>query len=144
MQTWLVHMREPTALWRELGPASFLVMQIMSLGMIVSALVHPLFLSSLFYLLGEAAWTGSITSGAATLAIIGLVNILFGYGAFILLGMATLLPAEKKRPLRFAIFTPFLWLLLSVAAWIALWEIYRRPHHWSKTPHGKRSSPPPG
>lgn len=140
MQTWLVHMREPVALWRELGPASFCCMQIMSLGMIISALVHPVFLATILYVLAEAALTGTLGSGAAIVAAIGLASILCGYGAFILLGMATLLPAEKKRPLRFIYMTPVQWLLLSIAAFLALWDIYRRPHHWSKTPHGRRAT----
>lgn len=136
-QTWLVHMREPAALWRELGPASFVIMQIMSLGMVVSALVHPAFVASVLYALGKAAWGGSLAGGEPVLAIVGFANIACGYVAFILLGMATLTPGEKARPLRLVLFTPFHWLLLSLAAWLALWEIYRRPHHWSKTPHGK-------
>ena len=140
MQTWLVHMREPVALWRELGPASFLSMQIMSAGMVVSALVHPFFVASVFYALGKAAWTGALAGGEAAIAAIGLANIVCGYGAFILLGRATLMPGEKTPPLRIVALTPFHWLLLSVAAWAALWEICRRPHHWSKTPHGKRAA----
>lgn len=135
MQTWLVHMREPAALWREIGPASFLVMQIMSLGMVASALFHPFFLGSVLYGTGAlffGAW------GGADLAIllVGLGNVLAGYCAFIVLGLATLTPHEKARPVTLALLTPFHWMMLSLAAWVALWEIYRRPHHWSKTPHG--------
>lgn len=144
LQTWLVHMREPVALWRELGMASFLIMQIMSLGMLISALVHPIFVISIFYVLGMAIWTGSLAGEAPIFAAIALANILCGYGAFILLGLATLMPTEKVRPLRFALLTPLHWLLLSVAAWAALWELYRRPHHWSKTPHVRRATRPPG
>ncbi|RIK83252.1 MAG: glycosyl transferase [Hyphomicrobiales bacterium] len=140
MQTWLVHMREPVALWRELGPASFLAMQILSLGMVVSALVHPVFVASVLYAIGKVAWTGALAGGEAAIAVIGLANIVGGYVAFILLGMATLTPGEKTRPLRIVALTPLHWLLLSVAAWTALWEIYRRPHHWSKTPHGRRAA----
>ena len=140
MQTWLVHMREPVALWRELGPASFLAMQILSLGMVVSALVHPVFVASVLYAIGKVAWTGALAGGEAAIAVIGLANIVGGYVAFILLGMATLTPGEKTRPLRIVALTPLHWLLLSVAAWTALWEIYRRPHHWSKTPHGRRGA----
>lgn len=140
LQTWLVHIREPVALWRELGPASFLVMQIMSIGMVISALVHPIFLSSIVYVLGKAVWTGSIAGSSSVLAALGLASILCGYGAFILLGLATMMPAEKTRPIRFVIFTPLHWLLLSAAAWVALWDIYRRPHHWSKTPHVRRAT----
>ena len=142
MQTWLVHMREPRALWRELGPASFLAMQVMSLGMIVSALVHPVFLGAVLYALAKLALAGGPASGETLLAGLGLANIAAGYGAFIALGLATLLTLEKPRPLVFIVLTPFHWLLLSVAAWAALWEIYRRPHHWSKTPHGRPSRRP--
>lgn len=141
LQTWLVHMREPVSLWRELGPASFMIAQILSLGMVVSALVHPLFVGSTIYLLAQLMWTGSLSSMAAIFGAIGMANILFGYAAFILLGMATLLPVESGRALRLVLLTPLHWLLLSVAAWLALLEIYRRPHHWSKTPHGIRSTP---
>jgi cellulose synthase/poly-beta-1,6-N-acetylglucosamine synthase-like glycosyltransferase len=141
-QTWLVHMREPAALWSELGPASFLAMQVVSLGMIVSALFHPLFVASVFYGLGRLVLAGHLVPGEMFVTLLALANIVAGYGAFIALGLATLTTAEKPRPLLFVVLTPFHWLLLSVAAWVALWEIYRRPHHWSKTPHGRRARKP--
>ena len=137
IQTWLVHMREPAALWRELGPASFLAMQIMALGMVLSALMHPLFAGSVLYALARLAWAGGIAGHEVAVAAIGLANIAVGYAAFIVLGLTTLTPAEKTRPLTFVALTPLYWLLLSAAAWAALWEIYRRPHHWSKTPHAR-------
>jgi len=43
VQTWLVHMRVPSALWRELGPRGFLAFQIMVGGTVLSALAHPWF-----------------------------------------------------------------------------------------------------
>ena len=43
LQTWLVHMRDPRALWRELGPRGFIAFQIMIAGTVLSALVHPWF-----------------------------------------------------------------------------------------------------
>jgi cellulose synthase/poly-beta-1,6-N-acetylglucosamine synthase-like glycosyltransferase len=43
LQTWLVHMRDPRALWRELGPRGFVAFQIMVAGTVLSALVHPRF-----------------------------------------------------------------------------------------------------
>jgi hypothetical protein len=32
--------------------------------------------------------------------------------------------------------TPAYWVLHSVAAWRALWQLVVRPAHWEKTPHG--------
>ena len=36
----------------------------------------------------------------------------------------------------FAIFNPVYWLLHSVSAWRAAWQILRDPFTWEKTPHG--------
>ncbi len=36
----------------------------------------------------------------------------------------------------FAIFSPAYWLLHSIAAWRALYQVLRDPHRWEKTPHG--------
>ena len=35
-----------------------------------------------------------------------------------------------------ALLTPFYWVLMSVATWMALGELILRPHHWHKTEHG--------
>jgi cellulose synthase/poly-beta-1,6-N-acetylglucosamine synthase-like glycosyltransferase len=43
MQTYLVHMRAPRRLWRELGAKRFLGLQVLMGGLILSALVHPWF-----------------------------------------------------------------------------------------------------
>ena len=69
------------------------------------------------------------------LVTIGFVNILAGYAAFVAIGMATLTLKEKVGLVSIALQTPFHWMRLSLAAWLALWEIYRRPHHWNKTHH---------
>lgn len=43
MQTYLVHMRSPVRLWRELGGKGFLGFQVFMGGMLLSVLVHPWF-----------------------------------------------------------------------------------------------------
>lgn len=43
IQTYLVHMREPRRLWRELGARRFVGLQVLMGGLILSALVHPWF-----------------------------------------------------------------------------------------------------
>jgi len=37
---------------------------------------------------------------------------------------------------KYAILVPFYWLAMSVAAWVAFYELLTAPHHWSKTKHG--------
>ncbi|MEP2829750.1 hypothetical protein [Parvibaculum sp.] len=31
---------------------------------------------------------------------------------------------------------PFYWLLISIAAYKALWQLITKPFHWEKTEHG--------
>src|SRR6185437_5600931 len=47
MQTWLVHMRSPYRLVRELGVPGFIAFQLVVGGSALAALVHPLFLATL-------------------------------------------------------------------------------------------------
>ena len=39
---------------------------------------------------------------------------------------------------------PLYWLLISGAAWRAVWQLIRQPHGWEKTPHGLESRADPG
>ena len=52
LATWLVHMRHPARLMREVGPAGFWVAQAVTLGVFASALLHPLCLLATFWLAG--------------------------------------------------------------------------------------------
>ncbi len=52
MQTYLVHMRQPALLARQLGVGKFISLQMLLIGIIVSALIHPFFVG---YILLELA-----------------------------------------------------------------------------------------
>ncbi|NLZ12726.1 MAG: general secretory system II protein E domain-containing protein, partial [Thermotogaceae bacterium] len=44
---------------------------------------------------------------------------------------------RKYYPLTFiSLLNPFYWLLHSVSAYKALWQLLRKPHFWEKTQHG--------
>lgn len=134
-QTWLVHMRAPLVLGREVGGWSFMLTQILFLGLVVSALVHPIFLATVLYACIAAAVGGGLGGELATLLLIDAINISAGYGAFLALGAQTLLKPERDGFWKVVLWTPAYWLLLSLAAWWAMVELYLRPHHWHKTPH---------
>jgi hypothetical protein len=36
----------------------------------------------------------------------------------------------------YVFFVPIYWLMMSIAAWIALYQIIFKPHYWEKTVHG--------
>jgi cellulose synthase/poly-beta-1,6-N-acetylglucosamine synthase-like glycosyltransferase len=139
MMTWLVHMRRPLRLLRELGLSGFVGFNAFLGGIAFSALVHPLFVGYLLY----AAVTGELLAppetglGISMLAL-AIFNLLFGYiGAMALAGLAAvrrgwlvLLPQ--------ILLMPFYWLLISAAAYRAAWQLLVNPYLWEKTPHTAR------
>lgn len=137
MQTYAVHMRGPGRLWRELGTARFLAAQAIFGGVLASVLVHPLAAA----LLVRYVVAGDIfhPAGAAGLVVGGLCAISLGAGY--LAGFALALAGLSKRPAMGSLAVdiaaiPFYWLLMSLAAYRALWQLWRDPHRWEKTEHG--------
>ena len=139
MQTWLVHMRRPADLWRDLGPASFVMAQILCAGMVVSSVAHLVFLGSLGYVFLVFVWHQTIGPLQSAILAVDATNIALGYLAFLLLGRRTLLAKELLSFWKTILLTPFYWLLMSLAAWRALWKLYREPHYWEKTYHPRRA-----
>ncbi|MGE6739524.1 glycosyltransferase family 2 protein [Allorhizobium pseudoryzae] len=136
MQTWLVHMRNPVQLWRSLGTAGFLSFQAFIGLPPFTVLINPilwlmtlLFAASAF---GVTDWTLPQPFGALALfnLIIGnLLLLYFGTIACLKRGFYDLMPSGLLMPLY--------WVLHSVAAYKALWQLINTPHHWEKTEHGK-------
>jgi cellulose synthase/poly-beta-1,6-N-acetylglucosamine synthase-like glycosyltransferase len=141
MQTWLVHMRRPGRLLRDLGPAGFLTFQLIVGGNVLAALVHPLFLGVLVYSFasGSAVWRSDSPAVAILAALYG-TSVIIGYltSAFLCwLGLLRrgLLPMAWVLALM-----PAHWLLLSLAAWRALYQLIIAPYAWEKTEHGLAKS----
>ena len=135
MQTWLVHMRRPGLLLRELGPGSFLVGQILFAGMVISALAHPLFLATGLVLAVELMLDRPASNWKSMLLAIDIVNVGCGYLSFLLLGWRVSTAREKLGFWKVVLFTPLYWMMMSIAAWRALLQLCRKPHLWEKTPH---------
>ncbi|WP_312470621.1 MULTISPECIES: glycosyltransferase family 2 protein [Brucella] len=133
MQTWLVHGRNPYATWRELGWWRFVVNQIYTLGIIGSALLHPFMLVTVLVLAGFMLF-GPLDSQNQWLLRIDMINIMLAYLSFYVLGSKTMEPTELGG-YAYILAIPAYWVLISVSAWRALWQLVWKPHLWEKTPH---------
>lgn len=143
IQTAFVHLRSPRQLYRELGFSRFAVTIFLLIGMVVSPLVHPFLLTVTLWTIARGAMIPVKPDVATALvAGYGVVVFLVGYGvsfASQLKGMA-----ERGLPRSWlSIATlPLYWLLISAAAWVAVWEFLWRPFHWHKTEHGQSKFAP--
>jgi cellulose synthase/poly-beta-1,6-N-acetylglucosamine synthase-like glycosyltransferase len=144
MQTWLVHMRDPPRLLRELGLFSFITFQLTVGGNVLAALIHPLFLIAVPYALLVDGWIFAERDLFTALSV-GLfsTSIAIGYAGSIVLGWSGLARNRLTATSWVLLLTPFHWLMLSCAGWRALIQLLRRPHHWEKTEHGLARTRPP-
>lgn len=137
--TWLVHMRDPVRLFRELGTGSFIVMQLLFIGMVLSAFAHPIMLATLLVLVLKIAVGYPLSPVQNALFAVDVVNVACGYASFILLGWQTLTREERRGFWKAVVFTPPYWMMLSVAALKSVFQLWRAPYFWAKTHHPPRS-----
>jgi len=136
MQTTLTHGRHPLQTLRRLGPLEGLCAVAMLPGTVLSALLYPPLLAVALYdflLVGpapEPRFLANLPAG------VSLAVFLSGLGAMLLpaalvahrRGWRDLLPSVWLLPAYFV--------LVSLAAWLAVIELVRAPNRWNKTEHG--------
>lgn len=138
LQTWLVHMRNPIEVVREIGIAGFVTLQATVLGVVLSAALYPIFLGTSLYQLATVFFvTPTVPDPWATLAQALYMGLFIcGLGVMLHSG-AEALHRKRLSGWHLTIATmPLYWLLASVAAWLAIWQLLFNPFHWNKTVHG--------
>jgi glycosyltransferase XagB len=135
LQTWLVHMRQPLRLWREVGTAGFVGFNIVVGATPILALLNPLFwLLAWFWLLGgtelvQALYPPWLYYPAMLSLILG--NFIVIYRTVIGVRLA------GQENLVLAVFAlPLYWVMMSLAAARAAGQLLTSPWHWEKTTHG--------
>ncbi|MDD7970410.1 glycosyltransferase family 2 protein [Roseinatronobacter alkalisoli] len=136
--TWLVHMRDPRALWQQLGAWRFFGVQVLFLGTLVQFMLAPLLWSFWLVLAGVGHPFMTAFPDGVLGAFIGLflmseaVNLSIGI-------LAT--NTRHHRHLRLWLPTLHGYFPLAVlAVYKALWELISAPFYWDKTSHGQHGS----
>ncbi len=135
MQTTLVHLRRPFHLLQVAGlrqalsflflvggtPATFLAVPLLYLVFVASLIVGPGQLAFLFP--GWALW-------------LSLFNLGVGSALMIYVSMMGAFKRRRYGLVLWGLANPLYWLLHSIAAYKALWQLVVKPHYWEKTAHG--------
>ncbi|MBS7645170.1 MAG: glycosyltransferase [Candidatus Bathyarchaeia archaeon] len=134
IQTYLVHMRHPRKLLKDLGWRKFLLFQLTFGGNIYLPLINPLL------------WAVTIS----TLLMPGLfqflffyplnyicaTNLLIGNLVYIGLHMGPFILKKNYTSIPLALAIPLYWILISVGCWRGALQLIRKPFYWEKTEHG--------
>ena len=110
-------------------PMSFLCVPPLYLLFVVSLLTPPGALAP--YFPGWVLW-GSV------------LNLLLGNALMIYVSMMGAFKRRRYRLVAWGLLNPFYWLLHSIAAYKALWQLITKPHYWEKTLHGLSHAAPAG
>lgn len=139
VQTYLVHMRHPLLLLRELGPRGFADFQMLVGGSSAVLLLNPLMW----------AFTATYIAGAGTpvdvyiqtlfpplLYYPAILSLVLGNFVFFYSNAYVCVRHGYIDLTRYALLTPLYWVLLSLGSWAGVWSLIRRPYYWAKTDHG--------
>lgn len=135
MQTWLVQMRRPLALKKNMSLTAFIITQVLLTGTIVSALLHPIVLAKAIWLSILIFMSGADNIWITWLAIIDWLTVLLSYIGFAVLCWRSTHFQTRRKLAAKLLLTPFYWTAISVAAWRGLYQLIRNPFYWEKTPH---------
>jgi cellulose synthase/poly-beta-1,6-N-acetylglucosamine synthase-like glycosyltransferase len=134
MQTYLVHMRHPVRLYRDLGAIRFLVFQVIVGGGPFLLLLNP------FFLLMTAAYA---VTGANVIRQIqppityyqSMLCFVVGNSFFLFLLMLGSMRKQMWSAVPWILFSPLYWIAMSHAAVAAVYDLIFQPRTWHKTEH---------
>jgi glycosyltransferase XagB len=135
LQSTLVHLRHPVELVRTTGwtktlgfalliggtPLSFLFVPPLYLLFAVTMIIGPRSVAPLFP--GWVLW-------------VSVACLIVGNAMMIYVSMMGVFKRRRYRLVLWALANPLYWLLHSLAAYKALWQLVVKPHYWEKTEHG--------
>ncbi|MEI6787278.1 MAG: glycosyltransferase [bacterium] len=135
IQTYLVHMRHPLQLVRELGVVGFLHFQVVVGCSTLATLLNPFFwfLATLWFLFRIESLTGFFPGPVFAM---GVTCLFAGNFAFVYLGMLGCYRRRNWDLVGYALLAPFYWVLMSYSGWRAFFQFFSDPFKWEKTRHG--------
>ncbi len=137
MQTYLVHMRNPIELFRQYG------LHVFVLHLVVGARMYFMLINPLLWIMTasyfifykyvgptiESFYPTIVFYMAAFSLIVGNFVALYNY----MIGCAK---RGHWELIKYVFFVPFYWILVSISAVMAAYQLIVKPHYWEKTNHG--------
>ncbi len=136
IQTHFVHTRKRRKTMREMGMWGYGGFLMSVGGLCFTLLLNPIYwvvLGFLAYLQWQVLYVDDLIS-----VIFYHISIVLALGnvVFILINVLGCVRRGLFSLLGYALFSPFYWVLMSLAAWKGFLQVLRRPSFWEKTRHG--------
>lgn len=142
MQTYLVHMRHPVEFVRQHGWHAF-AFQLIVGGKVAFMVINPLmWLATISYFAAYAVVGPTIEAiYPGPILLLGVFSLIFGNFLYLYYYMIGCAARGHWQLIKYIYLMPFYWILTSVAAYMAFYQLLTRPHYWEKTRHGLSQKP---
>jgi len=135
IQTWLVHMRHPIQLIRDIGLKAFFSFQMVIGGNIFTLIINPVYwLIAAVWFLFQFEFISSLFPGP--IYYLGAFSLYFGNFAFTYINVAGAMRRGYYDMVKTALLSPIYWGLMSIGGWRGFFQLITKPHYWEKTIHG--------
>jgi cellulose synthase/poly-beta-1,6-N-acetylglucosamine synthase-like glycosyltransferase len=139
LQTYLVHMRRPLRLLRDLGVRGFIDFQMLVGGSSLLLLLNPLMWAlTVTYAESKGTSLGTFIETLFPAAVYypALLSLIVWNFIFLYCNAYVCVRHNLIDLIRYTLLTPLYWALMSLGAWAGLISLLRNPSYWAKTEHG--------
>jgi cellulose synthase/poly-beta-1,6-N-acetylglucosamine synthase-like glycosyltransferase len=135
IQTWLVHMRHPIKLQRQIGWRSWWSFQFVIAGTFVGFLINPLYwLLTTLWIATHAGFIRALFPSFIYFS--AAFGLFIGNFVFTYVNVAGTVRRGYPELVKYALLSPLYWALMSVGAYKGFFQLFYRPFYWEKTVHG--------
>ncbi len=136
--TYLVYMREPLRYLRQGRLREFLSLQLVIGGKTAVLFVNPLMWALLAIYILFRPIVGDVyhTLFPAPVLYMGTLCLIFGNFFYTYSHLVGCMKRGQYSLIKWAFFIPIYWVMMTVAASLALFQLIFKPHYWEKTKHG--------
>jgi cellulose synthase/poly-beta-1,6-N-acetylglucosamine synthase-like glycosyltransferase len=135
LQTWLVHMRHPFVVHRELGWRGALGLHLFVAGTPLTTLINPAFWAlSILWFTEKPSWIVELFP--TSIYYVALGCFVLGNAAVVYMNVLTTRVLDQPELLGSAFTVPVYWVMMSAAAAKAVFQLAWQPSYWEKTTHG--------
>lgn len=137
MQTYLVHTRH-THPFSKGKRIHSIIFQLIIGGKIAFVLINPFLWVATFSYFALYAYVGAAIEALypSVVFYMAVTSLVFGNFLFLYYYMIGLAKKGQWNLIKFVFLIPIYWFMISVSAFIALYQLIFKPHYWEKTVHG--------
>ena len=136
--TYLVYMRQPLHYLRQGRLREFLSLQLVIGGKTAVLFVNPLMWALLAIYILFRPIVGDVYQALfpAPVFYMGTLCLIFGNFLYTYSYLVGCMKRRQYSLIKWALFIPIYWVMMSIAASLALFQLIFKPHYWEKTKHG--------